>query len=160
MPTQPSDVPLDPSARSEGDPVPLLDGASEDAPLASDPSLEAAADELAAPAEEEPAVESPAPVAPAPAAVSPVPRPDDEQELARLRAQVDALLNDPFDEWVDRIQVGGVTASGFEKTLSWRVTKPLRLVRTFQIRVQQLGLPGAVGHTARYAKRRLTGRAR
>ncbi|MBF4463346.1 MULTISPECIES: hypothetical protein [unclassified Rathayibacter] len=85
---------------------------------------------------------------------------EQEREIARLRSQVDALLNDPFDEWVERIQVGGVTASGFERTLSWRVTKPLRLVRTFQIRVQQLGLPGAIRHTARFAKRRLSGRAR
>ncbi|AND17051.1 hypothetical protein C5C18_02635 [Rathayibacter tritici] len=81
-------------------------------------------------------------------------------ELARLRAQVDALLNDPFDEWVERIQVGGVTASGFERTLSWRITKPLRLVRTFQMRVDQLGLPGAVRHSARFVKRRLSGRVR
>ncbi|AJM78014.1 hypothetical protein C5D30_08630 [Rathayibacter toxicus] len=83
-----------------------------------------------------------------------------DRELVRLRAQVDSLLNDPFDEWVERIQVGGASRSGFERTLSWRITKPLRLVRTFQIRVQQLGLIGAIGHSARFAKRRLAGRAK
>lgn len=142
MPTPSSDVPLDPSAQTSGDPTPVLGGGSDEAPVAADPSLDAAADDL---------------VHSASTGGSATPQ---EREIARLRAQVDLLLNDPFDEWVERIQVGGVTASGFESTLSWRVTKPLRLVRTFQLRVQQLGLLGAVQHTARYAKRRLSGRAR
>ncbi|NQX14894.1 hypothetical protein [Rathayibacter sp. VKM Ac-2857] len=136
MPTQPSDVPLEPVAQTAGDPVPDLADSAEEAPIAEDPSLQALR-----PAEE----------------TSPG---DDGAELRRLRTQVDSLLNDPFDLWVERIQVGGVTATGFEHTLSWRVTKPLRLVRTFQIRVRQLGLAGAIGHSARFAKRRLSGRAR
>lgn len=164
MPTQPSDVPLEPEPQSAGDPAPVLGGAvGDDAPPAPDPSLEAAvvddpddalpvlpSDEVAAPI---------VPPASAESVESPEPRTQAE-ELARLRAQVDALLNDPFDEWVERIQVGGVTVTGFERTLSWRVTKPLRLVRTFQIRVDQLGLPGAIGHSARFVKRRLSGRTR
>lgn len=164
MPTQPSDVPLDPEPQIAGDPAPVLGGSGEDAPPAPDPSLEAAVDDtphaLAVPRGDAASMR----VAPARAAPVAVPPPAEREsegaELARLRAQVDALLNDPFDEWVKRIQVGGVTASGFERTLSWRVTKPLRLVRTFQIRVEQLGLLGAVGHSARFIKRRLSGRAR
>ncbi|PPF33876.1 hypothetical protein C5C10_10150 [Rathayibacter sp. AY1A3] len=156
MPTQPSDVPLDPAPQSAGDPAPDLGGTGEDAPPAPDPSLESAVGDAApAAVPAEPARTSGVPVEPRLAE----PESPDE-ELARLRAQVDSLLNDPFDEWVERIQVGGVTASGFERTLSWRVTKPLRLVRTFQIRVEQLGLSGAVGHSARFVKRRLSGRAR
>ncbi|QHC63562.1 hypothetical protein GSU69_13320 [Rathayibacter festucae] len=140
MPTQPSDVPLEPVAQSAGDPVPELGGSAEEAPISADPSLQALRPDEAPSSDDLPG--------------------DDADEVRRLRTQVDALLNDPFDLWVERIQVGGVTASGFEHTLSWRVTKPLRLVRTFQIRVRQLGLPGAIGHSARFAKRRLSGRAR
>ena len=145
MPTQPSDVPLEPVAQSAGDPVPELGGSAEEAPISADPSLQ----DLVS------ADESPSGVPSRDGSAG-----DEATELRRLRSQVDALLNDPFDLWVERIQVGGVTASGFEQTLSWRVTKPLRMVRTFQIRVRQLGLPGAIGHTARFAKRRLSGRAR
>ncbi|AZZ55792.1 hypothetical protein [Rathayibacter iranicus] len=164
MPTQPTDVPLDPEPHREGDPAPVLGGSGEDAPLAPDPSLEAAVDGSPnAPVVSRSDVAS-VRVTPQRAAAAAVPPPAEQEsegaELARLRTQVDALLNDPLDEWVKRIQVGGVTASGFERTLSWRVTKPLRLVRTFQIRVEQLGLPGAVGHSARFVKRRLSGRAR
>ncbi|MWV73435.1 hypothetical protein [Rathayibacter rathayi] len=157
---QPSDVPLEPAPQSAGDPAPVLSDTGESAPPSPDPSLESAVDEGA-----QPASTAPAPahsrVTPTATAATVVREPESETaELARLRAQVDALLNDPFDEWVERIQVGGVTASGFERTLSWRITKPLRLVRTFQIRVDQLGLPGAIRHSARFVKRRLSGRAR
>lgn len=157
---QPSDVPLEPAPQSAGDPAPILSSAGESAPSSPDPSLESAIDEAAEP---DPVAPAPAPirVTSAATAATVVREPESETaELARLRAQVDALLNDPFDEWVERIQVGGVTASGFERTLSWRITKPLRLVRTFQMRVDQLGLPGAVRHSARFVKRRLSGRVR
>lgn len=50
--------------------------------------------------------------------------------------------------------VGG-SAAEFESTVSWRITKPLRAVRTFQIRVGQLGFGTAVAHSMRYARRRL-----
>ncbi|MWV50580.1 hypothetical protein GRS96_15005 [Rathayibacter sp. VKM Ac-2803] len=77
------------------------------------------------------------------------------ETLEELRAERDALLNDPLDAWLKHMHVGGVVASApFEQTLSWRVTKPLRAVRLFQIRATQLGLRGAMGHTARYAQRR------
>lgn len=78
----------------------------------------------------------------------------ESEDVAELRARLDALLNDPLDAWLENMHIGGATAE-FENTLSWKVTKPLRAVRTFQIRVGQLGLPGAVAHSARYARRRL-----
>ncbi|KQP97592.1 MULTISPECIES: hypothetical protein [unclassified Rathayibacter] len=78
------------------------------------------------------------------------------ETIEELRAERDALLNDPLDAWLKHMHVGGVVASApFEQTLSWRVTKPLRAVRLFQLRAAQLGVRGAVGHTARYAARRL-----
>ncbi|QHC67244.1 hypothetical protein Q0F99_01175 [Rathayibacter oskolensis] len=83
------------------------------------------------------------------------PRAPRVETIEELRAERDALLNDPLDAWLKHMHVGGVVASApFEQTLSWRVTKPLRAVRLFQIRASQLGLRGAVGHTARYAARR------
>lgn len=74
--------------------------------------------------------------------------------MAELRAKLDALLNDPLDAWVENMHFGG-SAAEFENTVSWKVTRPLRAVRTFQMRVGQLGFTGAVGHTARYVGRRL-----
>lgn len=83
------------------------------------------------------------------------PRSPRVETLEELRAERDALLNDPLDAWLKHMHVGGVVASApFEQTLSWRVTKPLRAVRLFQIRASQLGLRGAVGHSVRYAQRR------
>lgn len=87
----------------------------------------------------------------------------DDRSADELREQLDALLNDPLDTWLEGIHFGGgagVSAVGFENTLSWKVTKPLRLARTFQIRVGQLGFPGAVKHSARFVQRRLGGRTR
>ncbi|MDY0911424.1 hypothetical protein [Rathayibacter festucae] len=85
--------------------------------------------------------------------------PDRQESADELRARLDELLNDPLDEWLKHMHVGGVVAAApYEQTLSWRVTKPLRAVRLFQIRTSQLGLKGAVGHTARYVVRRVGGR--
>jgi len=83
-----------------------------------------------------------------------------DETLEELRVRLDALLNDPLDEWLQHMHVGGgVATAPFESTLSWRVTKPLRAVRLFQIRASQLGVRGALGHTARYVFRRLGRRA-
>lgn len=84
------------------------------------------------------------------------------ESVDELRARLDELLNEPLDEWVASMQLGGGGSvhyvADFESTLSWKVTRPLRAARTFQIRVGQLGLPVAVRHSVRYAKRRLGGR--
>lgn len=97
-----------------------------------------------------------------PAEPSPTPRPSDTpveatsgtESVAELRARIDQLLNDPLDSWVENMYVGG-SAAEFESTISWRITKPLRAVRTFQMRVSQLGFGTAVAHSMRYARRRL-----
>ncbi|PPF13553.1 hypothetical protein C5C36_01095 [Rathayibacter sp. AY1G1] len=79
----------------------------------------------------------------------------DAETIAELRERLDELLNDPLDEWAANMSFGGSPfVADFESTLSWKVTRPLRAARTFQIRVGQLGLPGAVRHTVRYAQRR------
>lgn len=78
------------------------------------------------------------------------------ESVEELQARLDELLNDPLDEWLKHMHVGGVVAAApYEQTLSWKVTRPLRAVRLFQIRASQLGLQGAVGHTARYVVRRV-----
>ncbi|KZX22010.1 hypothetical protein EV639_10182 [Rathayibacter tanaceti] len=83
------------------------------------------------------------------------------ETIEELRDRLDSLLNDPLDQWAANMHFGGVHyVADFESTLSWKVTRPLRAARTFQIRVGQLGLPGAVRHSIRYAKRRFGGRAR
>ncbi|QHF23771.1 hypothetical protein GTU73_06920 [Rathayibacter sp. VKM Ac-2804] len=84
------------------------------------------------------------------------------ETVEELRARLDELLNDPLDEWAANMHFGGGAhyVADFESTLSWRVTRPLRAARTFQIRVGQLGLPGAVQHSIRYAQRRFGGRSR
>lgn len=80
--------------------------------------------------------------------------------VEELRERLDLLLNDPLDIWAANMHSGGVRyVADFESTLSWRVTRPLRAARTFQIRVGQLGFPGAVGHAVRYARRRFAGRS-
>ena len=61
---------------------------------------------------------------------------DAEAELAELREAV-------LDDWIIVTSSLGNTLTAMQNTLSWRITKPLRLCRKFGKKVNQVGLADA-----------------
>ena len=70
-----------------------------------------------------------------------------------LRAERDALLNDDVNAWLARIS-RGTSVEDYQNSLSWRVTKPLRLARNLQLRVRRDGLVSAMSQATAAAQRR------
>jgi hypothetical protein len=71
-----------------------------------------------------------------------------DDELAELRQAV-------LDDWVVVTTRTSVALHSIQKTVSWRVTRPLRLVRRFQGSVNELGLAAATDLAAASVARRL-----
>ena len=65
-------------------------------------------------------------------------------ENAQLSAEVDRLRNQAVLRWAELIHTRGIGVSEYENTLSWRITKPLRVVRRGQIAVRELGFVNVV----------------
>lgn len=65
-----------------------------------------------------------------------------QAENEALRAQLDAARNESLDAWLRVMHHSGVAARDYERTLSWRVTRPLRVARRIQIAVREVGVSG------------------
>ncbi len=65
-------------------------------------------------------------------------------ERDALRADVDAMLTHDVSEWLEMQRGLRVGFADYESTVSWRVTKPLRLIRTFQYAAKEHGLSSAL----------------
>lgn len=74
--------------------------------------------------------------------------PTDIQQLrnenARLAAEVDRLRNQAASRWAELIHTRGIGVSEYENTFSWRITKPLRIVRRGQLAVAEMGFVNVV----------------
>lgn len=64
---------------------------------------------------------------------------ESQSELSIVRAERDALLNHDVDVWLETVIERSVSVADFQRSLSWRITKPLRLLRGYQIRVTRDG---------------------
>jgi hypothetical protein len=51
-------------------------------------------------------------------------------DVARLRAELAALQDARVDEWLRLVRFGGVIPLNVERSLSWRLTRPVRLAET------------------------------
>jgi hypothetical protein len=60
-------------------------------------------------------------------------------ELSTLQAELDALRNGAVDRWLDRTAEEGRRLQEFESSLSWRVTRPLRVARRGMAAVRTMG---------------------
>lgn len=79
-----------------------------------------------------------------------------EQEVAALRSQVDDYENGVVRDWLVSSDAYATDVPDVHNTFSWRVTRPLRQVRTVQLKVSEIGfLP-----TARIVASRVGRRAR
>lgn len=65
-------------------------------------------------------------------------------ENARLAAEVDRLRNQAASRWAELIHTRGIGVSEYENTFSWRITKPLRIVRRGQLAVAEMGFANVV----------------
>lgn len=79
-------------------------------------------------------------------------------ERDALQRRLDALLNHEVSEWLDLERTLGGHSGDYESTLSWRVTKPLRLVRMFQFAARDNGLGAALRLALTFIARRGRGR--
>jgi len=75
-------------------------------------------------------------------------------EVDELRGRLDALLNNEVELWLALEPRFGASAGDYESTLSWRVTRPLRLLRTFQLSVHDVGWRTSVRLARNYLMRR------
>ncbi|GAA0999375.1 hypothetical protein GCM10009563_25000 [Subtercola frigoramans] len=57
-----------------------------------------------------------------------------ENERDALQAELDAIANRAVGQWLTAEHFGSLAVSAMEQTLSWKVTKPLRTVRSAQLR--------------------------
>ena len=80
----------------------------------------------------------------------------DDSEADRLRAEVDLLLNNDVAAWLKVVRAKSAVASDYENSLSWRITRPLRLARSFQVKVREDGVRSAVGQAATRVRQKLS----
>ncbi len=84
---------------------------------------------------------------------SPPPSGDD---IAQLRSELDAYRNGAVDRWLELAVSEGRIVRDYENSLSWRITRPLRLARRGFTAVRTIG-PVAVAKIV--IERRRTPRA-
>lgn len=75
-------------------------------------------------------------------------------ERDSLREQLDAMLNHEVSAWLGMERTQGAGIGDYQGTISWRVTKPLRLVRRFQYSARDIGFAETVRLAAKWAARR------
>lgn len=61
------------------------------------------------------------------------------EESARLAAELEELREAILEDWIIVTTRNVDAIRAMEKSLSWRVTRPLRLVRSAQLRAAELG---------------------
>lgn len=85
-----------------------------------------------------------------PPTADPVPSPD-------LAAELAALQNEKVEQWVRLIRFGGTIPLAVERSLSWRLTRPVRLAQTAMLVLRRDGL-NRFWATVLYRLRRLAAR--
>ena len=83
---------------------------------------------------------------------------DQKSELAAVRAERDALLDQDVTTWLEEAVGRSASIADFQNSLSWRVTKPLRLFRSYQLRVARDGFISANAQAASVVRARVSKR--
>lgn len=84
---------------------------------------------------------------------------DAEKEIQRLQATNDALLNQSLNAWLTVVGDEARALAQVYSTLSWRITRPLRVVRQVQLKVSEVGPSETSALVAARLKQRLGRRA-
>lgn len=77
-----------------------------------------------------------------------------ERENAALRAENAALLDSQLASWTTIVRDESSALTQVYSTLSWRITKPLRDARAFQLAVRRVGLSSALAIAVARVRRR------
>ena len=83
-----------------------------------------------------------------------------ESERDALQAELDAKSNESIASWLTVVGTESRILGEMQNSVSWRVTKPLRLVRKVQLKVSQVGLGQVSQLAVADLKRRYIGRRR
>jgi len=83
-----------------------------------------------------------------------------EAEIARLQAEIDRRSDDDLRTWIKAVRDEGRMVREMQKTLSWRVTRPLRLARFLQLKVAEIGVAKTSQLAVADLRRRYLGRRR
>jgi hypothetical protein len=78
-----------------------------------------------------------------------------QAEIEELRRTNDALANQSLNTWLVVVSDEARALSQVYSTLSWRITKPLRLARQVQIKVKEVGVTETAAVVGAGVKRRL-----
>ncbi len=81
-----------------------------------------------------------------------------EPDAAELAARLAALQNEKVEDWVRLIRFGGTIPLAVETSLSWRMTRPVRLAQTAVLVLRRDGF-NKFWATVFYRLRRLVARA-
>jgi hypothetical protein len=80
------------------------------------------------------------------------------EDLATVRSQRDALLNRDVNVWLGQVKSEASAMRGFENSLSWKLTRPVRAAGIFTRLVRSDGLGTALGTAFGAMKRRISRR--
>jgi hypothetical protein len=83
-----------------------------------------------------------------------------QAERDALRAELDARANDSVGSWLEVVGNESRILGEMHKTVSWRVTKPLRFLRKVQLKVSEVGLAKVSQLAVADFQRRFKGRRR
>lgn len=83
-----------------------------------------------------------------------------EGEVRRLQAEIDRRSSDELRAWIRAVRDEGRLVRDMQKTLSWRLTRPLRVARVLQLKVAEVGVAKTSQLAVADLRRRYNGRRR
>ena len=83
-----------------------------------------------------------------------------QAEIDRLQRELDARSNEDVRTWLKVVGEETRMLASMTNTLSWRITRPLRLARTVQIKMKEIGLVRTSQLAVADLRRRYAGRRR
>ncbi|WP_127792908.1 hypothetical protein [Agromyces sp. LHK192] len=83
-----------------------------------------------------------------------------EREVERLRGELDRRAEDDLRTWIRAVRDEDRILRDMQQTLSWRITRPLRLARVVQLKVAQVGVVRTSQLAVADLRRRYAGRRR
>lgn len=78
-----------------------------------------------------------------------------QAEIDELRRTNDALANQSLNTWLVVVSDEARALSQVYSTLSWRITKPLRMARQVQVKVKEVGVSETAAVVSASVRRRL-----
>lgn len=78
-------------------------------------------------------------------------------ELETLRDERDALVQNDVSAWLELVRTQSTSRRDYRNSLSWRITKPIRLAGLFSRKVRESGLRSALSLASASVTKRVRG---